>query len=268
MIALVAPETSVDFAAAFEELAVVHRKEQAALLRAASRFACANTGRGRFFVAGQNRWSHPGWTRACREEIDFATADGIELHPLLPCLCRKPVRVWPGPSRIALAALELDRSHAGVVDLARARIAEERVEEGIEMLRELLRKGPLGGVRKDALEALALAFEAAGRAAESLAWYETAVGVPGIDARVAVSMLSLALREGDAARSEIAAERLRPLRLSVPGACARFRAALCQALSRMAARSRCPSAGRDLIWQLALEGEGAEAEVARALLVD
>jgi hypothetical protein len=81
-------------------------------------------------------------------------------------------------------------------------------------------------------------------------------------------MLSLALRHGDAARIGIAADRLRPLELSVPGARSRFSLALRQALSRNAARGRSPSAGRDWIWQLALEGKGAEAEVARALLED
>jgi hypothetical protein len=268
MIAIVAPSFAVDFAAALEELAVVHRKEQAALLRAAARFACSNASRGRLFVAGPERSGRPSWRRACLEELELAAADGVEVHALLARLSSLPVRSWPRPSRIALAALELERCHAGVLDLARARIAEGRLAEGIGVLRDLLGEEPLGRDRKDALESMALAFEAAGRASESLAWYEAAISVPGIDVRVAVSMLSLALRHGDAARIGIAADRLRPLALSVPGARSRFSSALRQALARNAARGGSPSAGRDWIWQLALEGEGAEAEVARALLED
>jgi tetratricopeptide (TPR) repeat protein len=273
MIADVVRGSAVDFAAALDELAVVHRKEQAALLRDASRIAGANTERGRLFVAGQGGEARATWRRSCVEEIELARADGVELQPLLASLGRRPFRAWPKPSRIAFAAWELERAHRGALDLARAWIAEGRHEKGTAILQELLDAGPLPCDRGEVLEALALASESAGRAADALAWYEEAIGVPGSRVRLAIALLALALHHGDLARAEIAAVRLRPLVLSVPGTRARFRTALDRALSRIAAspsavRGRDSSAARDEIWQLALEGRGAEAEVARAMLVD
>ncbi len=140
----------IDLAAGLQELGVVHQREQATLLRAAARLACANTRNGRLYVAVSRRSArgrpprgdHSAWREACKEEIALADSDGFELHPLLRALFRTAVHLWPDPSQLALASLKLARSHAGVVDLARACIAEGRLEEGIGILRGLLTEQP------------------------------------------------------------------------------------------------------------------------------
>jgi hypothetical protein len=269
----------IDLTRAVQELDIVHRREQAGLLRSAARLACTNTCPGRLYVAVSRRSARdrtPGddrsaWREACREEIALADADGFDLHPLLRVLSAAAVHLWPDPTQLALASLELARSHGGVVDLARACIAEGRPDEGIGILRDLLVEQPLAADRRDTLEALALAFEATGASDLSLGWYEAAVGSQGSDLRVAVSMLSLALRRGDAARVGIASARLRPLALSVPGARTRFFTALKSALlradaDREAHRADSSVAAKDAMRRLAAEGCGAEAEVAQALL--
>jgi hypothetical protein len=271
----------IDLVAGFQELGIVHQTEQANLLRAAARLACANTRRGRLYVAVSRRsvrdmpprGDRSTWREACLDEIALADSDGFDLHPLLRVLSRTAVHRWPNPAQLALAALRLARSHAGILDLARACIAEGRLAEGIGIVRDLLVEQPLAADRQEAFEALALAFEATGAVARSLGWYEAAVGSRGSNLRVAVSMLSLALRHGDAARIEIASERLRPLVLSVPGTRSRFFRALGSAMSRAAADREAHRAGpslaaRDAIRRLALGGSGAEAEVAQALLAN
>jgi hypothetical protein len=271
----------IDWAAALRELEIVHQREQAALLRTAARLACANTRRGRLYVAVSRRSTRDRpqrgdrstWRAACLEEIALADSDGFDLHPLLRVLSRTAVHRWPIPSQLALASLELAQSHGGILDLARACIAEGRLGEGIGIVRDLLAEQPLAADRQEAFEALALALEATGAAARSLGWYEAALGSRGSDLRVAVSMLSLALRHGDTARIEIASERLRPLALSVPGTRSRFFRALSSAMSRAAADREAhrvgPSiAAREAIRKLAREGRGAEAEIAQALLVN
>ena len=105
----------------------------------------------------------------------------------------------------------------------------------------------------------------------SLEYYAAALDSPRSEPRVAVSMFALALRCGDSAQSEIAGRRLRPLDLSVSGSRARFEFALARARERAGRGSPQqrvdPSDPRtDRIRRIAIEGDGAEAAVARALL--
>jgi hypothetical protein len=182
---------------------------------------------------------------------------------------------------LALASLELERSPAGFLHLARAWTAEGRPGAAIGVLRDLLAQRPLAADRLELFEALAMAFESAGEDERSLDWYEAALVAPRCEVRIAVSMLSLALRCGDVARTEIAADRLRPVDLAVPGTRVRFQNALAQALARaadrnprradrggMTPRDERASARAEGIRRLALDGHGAEAEIAWAMLLN
>jgi len=211
------------------------------------------------------------WRRACTEAIAAAESDGAEVPALLERLSRTFVASWPRASTLVLAALELDPTDAGRVDLARAWIAEGRSHAGVRILRDLLARDPGPEDRRQALEALALALECLGDSARSLECYAAALDSPRSGPRVAVSMFALALRCGDSDRSEIAARRLRPLDLSVSGSRARFESALARALERAgrgspALHALASDPRADHIRRIANEGVGAEAAVARALL--
>jgi len=273
----------VDLGAALEELQVVHRKEQALLLRAAARRAYASSSRGRLYVAGRGRIRRDeppadplgdrrrSWRASCREEIAAAEQDGAPVHPELRALSAMPIASWPSASALAALALELEPSHAGLLELARAHVADGRPRAAVEILHGVLAAQPHPRVRLELLEVLALAFESAGRAGESLTCYEAALAEPGSDWRVAVSMLCLALSRGDVARAETAMRRLRPLSLEAPRTLLRLRAAAARAAARTRrlrpSASRSPAAGTwERVHRLALEGRGAEAQVAQALL--
>jgi hypothetical protein len=276
---LTAPGSRVTYAAALRELWHVHRLEQARLLREACLLLCRATPLGRLYVVARRNASRdipPGdarssWGEACRDEIAAARADGARVHSLLMRLSASPLDRWPLASVLARASLDLERCPAGRLDLARGLIAEGNPDEAIGILRDLLDEESLRELRVAALEALALAFESAGETRRSLAWYAATIGERRSDLRVAVSLLALALRCGDAPRVEIAARRLRPVDLSVPGTRMRFLGALRLARERIG-RDRRARGGSlsetapEIITRLALEGRGAAAEVARTLL--
>ncbi len=219
----------VDWIAALDELGLVHRKEQAALLRDAASLVCATSRRGRPFVAGAAR---ARWRQACLEAITVAEADRVDVEPLLRNLAADPVARWPAASRLARASLALDRCVAGSVALARAWICENETRAAIELLCELAAGPPHAPDRCDVLEALALALESAGALDESLDAYASALRIPGCAPRVAVSMFALALRRGDAAWIDFASARLLDLDLSIPGVRTRFQVALARAVER------------------------------------
>jgi len=224
----------VDWSAALDELRLVHRKEQAALLRDAASIACAASRRGDLYVAGLPEARRARWARACADAIAVAYADDAEVEPMLRALAATPETRWPSATDIARASLELDVCVAGLVALARARICEEEPGEAIALLRELAAARPRVAERRDVLEALALALECAGESDESLRRYAAALRTPGCEPRVAVSMLALALRAGNATWIDCASRRLRHLDLAIPGVRARFQHAVRRAVARAA----------------------------------
>ncbi|MFN0009530.1 MAG: hypothetical protein ACKVXR_16650 [Planctomycetota bacterium] len=251
-------------AAAMRELAIVHRRDQARLLRVACALVCTRSRLGRLYVAGFAHGPRIRWDRACAEEIESAGADDFQVDPLLPRLLGLSSELWPRATSLAEAALALLPCHEGRIDLARAKIAEADAPGAIGDLRELLRDGPLPDVRGAALEALALALELEGDSRASIACYGAAAQQSRSDPRVCVALLALALRVEDRPGISLAARRLEALDLTVSGSRLRFDRAL------KAARGRARRAPRDEIgWpilEMAFKGSGACSEVARGLL--
>jgi len=224
----------IRFEDALRELVRVHELEQARLLRIASCFATRNR---RSDSALQipvprspreriGRRDTAAWRDRTMEEIRTSRADGDEVLPLLAQLVRTPSEKWPSAVTIATAALEVGRSHAGLLALARAQLGEERFEEACEMLLEVLLEQPLEDLRFEALEAAAVGFDLAGDLPGALAFYEAALVTQGGDLRQAVPLLAIALCEGDDARASVASDRLHGLDLGIAGIRSQFRAAL------------------------------------------
>ena len=168
------------------------------------------------------------------EEVRTSRADGAEVLPFLAWLVRDPVDAWPSAVAIATAALEVGRSHAGLLALARAQLVEERFEEACSILTEVLLEEPREDVRFEALEAAAVGLDLAGDLEGALTFYEAALVTRGGDVRQAVPLLAIALCQGDGARVLVASDRLRALDLGVPGVRSRFRAALSEVRKRIA----------------------------------
>jgi hypothetical protein len=258
--------------AALRELEIVHRRDQARLLREACAIVCARTRLGRLYVAGfdhapertTRETERTRWDRACAEEIESARLDDFEVGPPLPQLLALPSALWPRATSLAEASLALQPSHEGRIDLARARIAEADATSAIGDLRELLRDDPLPDVRGSALEALALALELEGEFPASIACYGAAARQSRSDPRICVALLALALRVGDRSGISLAARRLERLDLTVRGSRRRFDRAL------RAARGRARRApGDEIGWtilEMAFDGSGACSEVARGLI--
>jgi len=251
-------------AAALRELEIVHRRDQARLLREACALVCARSRLGRLYVAGFEHATRARWDRACAEEIESARADDFQVDPILPRILALPPHLWPRATSLAGAALALQTCHEARIDLARAKIAEADAAGAIGVLRELLRDEPLPEVRGVALEALALALELEGDSLASIGCYEAAAQQCRSDPRVCVALLALALRVGDRGAISLAARRLAPLDLTVSGSRRRFDRAL------RAARGRArPSSGDEIEWtilEMAFAGPGACSEVARGLI--
>lgn len=253
----------VSFPAALRELEIVHRRDQARLLREASALACARSPLGRLYVAGcepaRSRWDH-----ACAEEVESARADEFPVAPMLPRLLALRPELWPSATALAEAALALQPCHEGRIDLARAKIAEADGRGSIGDLHGLLRDELLPEVRGAALEALGLALEFEGDFLASIGSYTAAAQQSRSDPRICVALLALALRVGDRTGISLAVRRLAPLDLSVSGSRLRFDRAL------RAARGRARRAARNEIeWpilEMALSGSGACSEVARGLI--
>jgi len=249
--------TRLAFAAALRELAAVHRRDQARLLRR----ACALAPRG----------ARRRWDAACAEEIASARIDGFPVEPLLPRLLALPAMGWPRASALARAALALDPGHAGRLVLARAWLLEGDAPGAVEVLRALLAERPLPHLRPGVLAALALALELAGRHGEALAGYAAAVSEPRSDPGVAVALLALALRVGDRPAADLAMRRLAPLDLTIAGMRRRFERALREAKERSRLGAGAAASGRDedlrrTILESVLAGPRACSEVARELL--
>jgi len=268
-----------DYGDAVRELEAVHRLDQARLLRDASAIVSESTPLGRLYL--RNRRSRrqgdvPAstfveWREACREEIRAARQDAAVVDRSLLRLAERPFDRWPRGSQLALEALRIDRTQAGRLALARARVGEGAPLRAIEVLRNLLAEAPGEPLLQETLETLALACESAGETHRSLDWYEIAVISPGSDLAVVVSLLALALRCGDVRGIDLASRRLDAVDLSVHGTRRRFRSALRLAQERAdheARGSRGLGTGSDgeRIRQMAVAGRGACAEVARALL--
>jgi hypothetical protein len=251
-------------AAALRELAIVHRHDQARLLRDACALVCARSQLGRLYVAGFEHAPRAHWDRACAEEIESARADHFHVDPTLPRLLALPSEHWPRATSLAEASLALQPCHAGRLDLARARIAEANASGAIDDLRQLLRDGPLPETRGAALEALALAFELEGDSRTSIACYGAAARQRHSDPRICVSLLALSLRVGDRSGISLAARRLERLDLTVPGSRRRFDRAMRAARGR-ARRARGDEGGWTIL-EMALAGSGACSQVARGLI--
>lgn len=267
------------YAAALRELELVHRQDQARLLRQACALACATSALGRLYVAGfedapiaaSPEAARGSWVRACSEEIASAREDGFSVHPMLPRLLELPLEDWPRASRLVQASLELHPSHGGRLDLARARTAADDPFGAIRILLDLLEERPLESIRCAALEAIALALESAGEFPSSIRCYEAAVVERRSDLRVAVSLLALALRCGDPSGVELSSARLALLDLAVAGTRRRFDRALRAAKGRAErdarAGTRPPNEGfRWRILELSRAGPPACSEIARGLL--
>ena len=263
--------TGITLAAALRELGIVHRRDQAFLLREACALACGATPLGRLYVAGGStrRRGRPAWDRACAEEIASARSDGFPVDPALPRLLELPSARWPRPTVLAEAAQELRPCRAGRVDLARARVAERDAARAIEELRAVLAESPGPTERAPALEALALALECIGDLRAALACYAEAAREPRSATRVSVALLALALRLPDLDGVSLAVERLALLDLSVPGTRRRFDRAVLAARGRAARDARARGRGTQRsggpILEMALAGSGACSEVARGL---
>lgn len=280
-------DAGLSFAAALRELVIVHRCDQARLLREACALACAGSRLGRLYVAGfehapngsSREIARSTWDHACAEEIEAARTDDFQVDPMLPRLLELPSKLWPRATSLARASLALKPSHGGRVDLARARIAEADPSGAIGELRELLDEEPAPAIRGAALEALALALECEGDHRASLVCYEAAALESRSDPRVTVALLALALRVGDRSGVSLAAQRLARLDLSVAGTRRRFDRALraARGRARRAGRGRAERDGRgaprgpddEIGWEIlemALAGSGACSEVARELI--
>jgi len=263
-----------DPAAALVELHRVHAIEQALLLREAARISGERTPIGRSHAVTTRRRQREGasrlaaWRRACSEEIACARSDGARVHAWLRTLSRHPIERWPSPVDLACESLRLRRSDDGTLALAAALTSQGRPERAIAVLRALLAKRPLEDVRREAVEALALASEAAGDVAASLGWWEAALAERRSAPTIAVALLCVALCAGDEARTRVAAARLSGLDLAVPGVARRFERALCAACERKRARGARPwqPERRARIARFADEEAAAVALVARAIL--
>ena len=255
----------ITFAAALRELEIVHRRDQARLLREACAFAGGDLPLGRLYAAGWHASdiARRAWERACAEEIESARTDGFALDPTLRSLPGLPFDRWPRPTLLVRAALDLRPSRAGRLDLARARIAEGDTTGAIGELRAWLDEATTADDRGPALEALGLALECEGDRPAALACYAEAVREPRCDPRVSVALLALALRVPDPDGVSLAAQRLARLDLSVPGTRRRFDRALRAARGR-AARNPGARIGWPIL-EIALAGSEACSEVARGL---
>jgi hypothetical protein len=252
------------FAAALRELAIVHRRDQARLLREACGLACARSRLGRLYVAGFEQAPRARWDHACAEEIECARADEFEVDPMLPRLLALPEELWPRATALAEASLALQPCHDGRLDLARAKIADADPSGAIGDLCELLEDGPVPESRGAVLEALALALELEGDSRTSIACYGEASEQSRSDPRICVALLALSLRVGDRSGISLAARRLERLDLTVSGSRRRFDRAM------RAARGRARRAGGDgvawTILEMAIAGSGPCSEVARGLI--
>jgi hypothetical protein len=208
---------------------------------------------------------------ACREEIRASGEDAVAVVPALLCLAERPFDRWPRGSRLALDSLRIDRTIAGRLALARARVAEGTPLGAIGILGNLLAEGPEEPLHLEVLETLALACESTGETHRSLDWYEIALFSLRSDLATTVSLLALALRCGDARGIHLATRRLGAVDLAVKGTRRRFRSALqlaCERADRGAGGSRELGNGPTgpTIRRMASAGRGACSEVARALL--
>jgi len=251
------PRFPIQFEDALRELLRVHALEQARLLRIA---ASLRTSRHRRDSALQiplprstrertGRRTAAVWRARAMEEVRISRADGAEVLPMLARLVHDPVDAWPSAVAIATAALEVGRSHAGRLALARAQLAEERFEEACSILTEVLLEEPAEDVRFEALETAAVGWDLAGDLEGALTFYEAALVTRGGDVRQAVPLLAIALCKGDGVRASIASDRLRRLDLGIPGVSSRFRAALAEVRKRIArplAPLGCSSSARRL----------------------
>lgn len=236
------PRTRVRFEDALRELLRVHELEQARLLRIASslRTACRRRSSAPKIPAPRSPREHLGcrtianWRALALEEVRTAQEDGAKVFPPLARLVPAPIDAWPSASAIAAAALEAEETHAGFVALARAQLCEERFEEALSILHDVLLEDPAEDVRLEALEAAAVGLELAGDFEGALAFYEAALANRGGDLRQAVPLLALALCAGDDVRASVARDRLHGLDLRIRGVRVRFEAALRELRQRLA----------------------------------
>jgi hypothetical protein len=102
------PGPRVTLERALSELELVHRLEQARLLRMACRLAlcaaCEDAGRGAALAR---------WRRQCASALALARADGVEPPASLVLCARRVEAAWPAARALARASLELDDCRAG-----------------------------------------------------------------------------------------------------------------------------------------------------------
>jgi len=222
---------------ALSELARVHELEQARLLRVASllrlrRAPVVRGARGPAIPPPRSRRELRGctgleeWRSTAIEELRTARADGVSIDRTLAELARSRIESWPVAVSIAEAAHDLGPGMESALALARARLAGGELEDGLEVLLDLLERDPLEDHRLAALEIVAVGLEFAGDLSGSLAFQEAALNSRGGGLQQAVPLLVLALRVGDEPRTALASERLHGLDLAVPGVRSRFEAAL------------------------------------------
>src|SRR5262249_18361931 len=149
------PRSPIRFEAALRELVRVHELEQAKLLRIASSFRAGDrrvesalripVPRSPRECVG--RRDAAAWRALATDEIGTSRSDGAGVLPLLEPLVRAPLHAWPSPVVIATAALEVGRSDAGLLALARAQLGAEQFEEAGAIVLEVLLAEPPEDVR-------------------------------------------------------------------------------------------------------------------------
>lgn len=200
--------------AAERELARLHLRELAALLRcAARRRAALERGAGVHPCHPRPAGALGSWRRACREALALARADGVVVAPragahLERCLAH-PVRDWPSAASLARSSLRLADCEHGRLQWARALIAGGRARRGLAQLERELARPVSRGLLWWALEGRAWAREDLGQAEAALTDYEAAARAPHAAPEVCASALALALARGERRRARAAAELLR-----------------------------------------------------------
>jgi hypothetical protein len=101
------PGAHVTLERALLELELVHRLEQARLLRMACRLA------SRCALGDRDGVALARWRRQCARALGAARADGSEPPAALHACARREPEAWPSARSLALASLELDDCRAG-----------------------------------------------------------------------------------------------------------------------------------------------------------
>ena len=197
-----------DWSSVEQELARVHRQEQAELLRGAAESVLLTQIEGRLQTAPEaDEVDLDAWFARCAREIDCAMSSGERVDGELLGCCLLDPREWSLARRLARASLALYDCAEGRLQLARIVFTGGRRAWGETMLAGVLEGDATTSVRARAREALGCACEARADNRRALEHFERAV-VLGAGARAEAALYTLALEASDAPRLEVAVERL------------------------------------------------------------